>query len=62
MEAWMPTANRDEKIVQALFPASLFKRFESWRREQEEIPSRADALRALVERALADRKRSGAAA
>jgi hypothetical protein len=31
----------------------LFERLEEWRRCQPKIPSRAEALRALVERALA---------
>jgi hypothetical protein len=31
---------------------SLFERLENWRRSQSKIPSRSDALRLLIERAL----------
>jgi hypothetical protein len=32
---------------------SLYNRLEDWRRSQPKIPSRSDALRSLIERALA---------
>ncbi len=32
----------------------LFDQLEDWRRSQAAIPSRSEALRALIERALAD--------
>jgi hypothetical protein len=31
---------------------SLFDRLEDWRRQQDKIPSRSDALRVLIEQAL----------
>jgi metal-responsive CopG/Arc/MetJ family transcriptional regulator len=32
--------------------ASFLKRLDSWRREQDDLPSRAEAIRRLVEQAL----------
>jgi hypothetical protein len=43
-----------EKAVQVRFSQSLFSAIESWRREQETIPSRPQAIRELIQRSLAD--------
>jgi hypothetical protein len=39
-----------------------FDRLEQWRRAQQHIPSRSDALRALLRRALAEQHNSATAA
>jgi hypothetical protein len=39
--------------IQGRVPDQLFERLEDWRRSQPKIPSRAEALRLLIERALA---------
>jgi hypothetical protein len=39
----------------------LFERLENWRRSQSKIPSRSDALRFLIERALAANSSASAA-
>lgn len=39
--------------IQMVAPASWIARVESWRRAQEKIPSRSEAIRVLVDKALA---------
>jgi len=40
--------------VQVVAPASWVQRIEEWRRKQPRIPSKSEAIRILVDRALAD--------
>jgi hypothetical protein len=47
--------------IQGRVPDQLFERLEDWRRSQPKIPSRAEALRLLIERALADQAATKAA-
>jgi hypothetical protein len=39
-------------IIHVRAPRSLFERIENWRRSQTSIPSKSEAVRALIERAL----------
>jgi hypothetical protein len=41
--------------VRLQLEGSIFKEVEDWRRSQPKIPSRSEALRLLIERALAAR-------
>jgi hypothetical protein len=43
----------DGTAIHVRLRGSLFERLENWRRSQSKIPSRSDALRLLIERALA---------
>ena len=49
------------KLIQLRMSAELEKRVDAWRREQEDLPSRSEAIRRLVEQGLgsvdAQRKR-----
>jgi metal-responsive CopG/Arc/MetJ family transcriptional regulator len=42
------------KAIQIRFDENLFSAIESWRRKQEIIPSRPEAIRRLLSRLLAD--------
>lgn len=42
----------DTERVQIVAPASWVARVEEWRRAQERIPSRSEAIRLLVDQAL----------
>lgn len=39
-------------FVKLRFSTSLWRKLDNWRREQEEIPSRAEAIRRLAELGL----------
>jgi hypothetical protein len=47
----MQNEPRDTRIP-VMMPRSLVERIDAWRREQEDLPSRAEAIRRLVERGL----------
>ena len=44
---------KQEAAIQVRVDGQLFERLENWRRRQPKIPARSDALRELLERALA---------
>jgi hypothetical protein len=41
-----------EHLLQVRCDATFLKALDDWRRQQEDIPSRAEAIRRLVEQAL----------
>jgi hypothetical protein len=43
--------------VQIVAPPSWVNRVEEWRRKQPRIPNRSEAIRILVDRALADERK-----
>lgn len=43
----------DTERFQLVAPTSWFERIEEWRRKQPKIPSKSEAIRLLVEKALA---------
>jgi hypothetical protein len=49
----MPDNLENGSAIQVRVRGPLFDRLENWRRSQPKIPSRSEALRALIERALA---------
>jgi hypothetical protein len=57
----MPDHSINAGHIQGRVPDQLFERLEDWRRSQPKIPSRAEALRLLIERALADQAATKAA-
>jgi hypothetical protein len=48
----MPDHSINAGDIQGRVSDQLFERLEDWRRAQPKIPSRAEALRLLIERAL----------
>lgn len=44
--------SKEVKYISAEVEESLFAKIERWRRAQKEIPSRSEALRALLQMAL----------
>jgi hypothetical protein len=56
MHRWLSAL--DPADMQRGVPPEFFKAIDSWRRKQEDLPSRAEAIRRLVELGLkAERKR-----
>jgi hypothetical protein len=49
------------KAIQGRFDGPDVEQIDRWRREQREIPSRADALRTLVRRGLESERRTATA-
>jgi metal-responsive CopG/Arc/MetJ family transcriptional regulator len=47
--------------VQVRLQGSLYERLENWRRSRPKIPARSEALRQLLERALAEHQPGAAA-
>jgi hypothetical protein len=53
-------AELNDKLFQMRTSEGFLRRLDDWRRKQPEIPSRAEAIRMLVERSLdAERIRGG---
>ena len=44
--------NAETERFQLVAPATWFERIEEWRRQQPRIPSKAEAIRILVDRGL----------
>jgi hypothetical protein len=55
MEVKMQQQKEHGGAVQVRVRGPLFEQLENWRRSQPKIPSRSEALRLLIEQALADR-------
>jgi hypothetical protein len=53
-DTFLYSPDKARSFVQVRLHGELFERLESWRRAQPKIPSRAVALRQLVERALTE--------
>lgn len=47
-------AGEESERLQVVIPKSLSERLEDWRRKQPIIPTKSEAIRALVEKALDD--------
>lgn len=52
MESSKKRPNRTGVLVATRVQPDLLKRLDAWRREQEDLPSRPEALRRLAEKAL----------
>lgn len=51
ISAGMPPETKTERLNLSL-PASLLKSIDNWRRQQEDIPTRSEAARRLIEASL----------
>jgi hypothetical protein len=60
METRMSNADTNKCAIQVRLTGPLHERLENWRRSQPKIPARADALRRLLDRALAEEEAAAA--
>jgi hypothetical protein len=51
-------SQREKKAIQAWFSGTEVEQIDQWRRQQDEIPQLAEAMRMLVRRGLAASARS----
>lgn len=47
------SASVSDKRVNVVLPAELLRKIDNWRRKQPELPSMSEAVRRLLEQALA---------
>jgi hypothetical protein len=50
---------KTDAAIQVRIEGQLFKDLENWRRSQDKIPPRSQALRLLIEQALASKHKPG---